>query len=785
MINNQTKKYSYAIKNHGTFDIITSENKKLQDSEIATKNFKLTILGQEQSVKNSEKIYLFDWQDVRFMAIIDPIKHPKEYSFWLDNKLVAYSKSLNKQLHSIRTLKAKLSFKEAVGNHEIKILSPNDKVVLQLSFEVFPKKIHYKKDYKLLQKDCARIVHKLSYKLLTNFYKKIKNKPSGNTSNTKWWFILDALFEDLIKSLELIQRNPKHNIITDEEVKQIDKVRKPSSKNKTWLTKNTQYISNNKEDGIELISDQYFSHALTSKKKLSYDNYENRFVKYMANQIIIRLTDLKKDLHKNSVSNNKKVVQKITTYTGRLHSILNKIPFTKVGRFEKETYFSSTLTQAAGYKDLLQIYSLLENGFEILEDDFFILDYKKIDDLYGYWCFIKIFDIINDASNFKIKNQNILGLHNGKIKVNIGLNDFTTIKLTSKEHKEISLQYKKENSLIKVELATKKDNLLLFHFYPNYQIINNKKYIENSNHIDSSLLLFKEKIEQEKFKNEIKQNNQTNLKSIILYPSNVNNTNPQNLKKENSVIKDFPLLPTKSGLLENYIRNIFADEIVENNVQQLVGMDYQQYIDGREIFDKGILIGRLKKDELQKRLIYLDKKNRYYFPFIKSKNSRIYNVFYLLLTKPESSIALLKKVKSWEILSKKELKDNGISWQLNSEHYLVFNLENEIEKIDTKIEIPIFSFRYTTLRGLHFFKNQQVNNALYVTNESSYLLYKILIEKHIEFTISWSKDEKDFTCVVFKLSNNLKLTCSNRYSYQHYMIENEIKPLSSLIDKFY
>ena len=151
----------------------------------------------------------------------------------------------------------------------------------------------------------------------------------------------------MIKSFEIIQRNPKHNIITDEEVKQIDRVRKSSSRNKTWLNKNTQYISNNKEDGLELISDQYFSHALTLKKKVSYDNYENRFVKYMGHQIIIRLTDLKRDLHKNSISNNEKVVQKITTYTGRLHTILNNIPFTKVGDFEKETYFSSTLTQAA------------------------------------------------------------------------------------------------------------------------------------------------------------------------------------------------------------------------------------------------------------------------------------------------------------------------------------------------------------------------------------------------------------------------------------------------------
>lgn len=785
MKKNQTKKYLYAIKNHGTFDISASENKKLQDFKTVTENFKLSILGQKESVENSEKIYLYDWQVATCMAILNPIKHPKEYSLWLDNKLVAYSKRLNKKIHSRRTIEVKLSFKEAIGMHEIKILSPNGKEVLQLTFEVFPKKIEYKKDYKLLQKDCSRIVHKLSYGLLTNLYNKIKQKPNGNTSNTKWWFILDALFEDLVKSFEVIQRNPKHTIITDEEVKQIDKVRKPSSRNKTWLNKNKQYISNNKEDGIELISGQYFSHALTLQKKVSYDNYENRFVKYMGHQIIIRLTDLKKDLHKNSISNNEKVVQKITTYTGRLHTILNNIPFTKVGNFEKETYFSSTLTQAAGYKDFLQIYSLLENGFEILEDDFFIVNYKKINNLYGYWCFLKILDILKDSSNFKIKNQTVIGLHSGKIKVNLCLNDFTTIKLTSKEHKEISLHYKKEKSLITIELTTKKENLLSFHFYPNYQIIKSSKYAENSKYTDNPLLVFREYIKQEEIKNELKQDNQRNLKSIILYPSNAKETNFHQLKIENNGIKDLSLLPAKSSLLENYIRNMLVDKTAKNKVQRFVGMDYQQYVGERETFDKSMLIGRLKKNEFQKRLTYLEKKNRYYFPFVKNRNSRIYNVSYLLLTMPESSKALLKKVKSWEILNKKELKETGVNWELNSEHYLIFNLENETEKIDTKTEIPLFNFRYTSLRGLYFYINQQVNNALYVTNESSYLLYKILVKRDIEFTISWSKDEKDFSCVEFKLSNDVKLTCSNRFLHHHYMEEDELKPLSSLIGEFH
>ena len=55
-----------------------------------------------------------------------------------------------------------------------------------------------------------------------------------------------------------------------------------------------------------------------------------------------------------------------------------------------------------------------------------------------------------------------------------------------------------------------KKNLLSFHFYPIYQIIDSSKYAENSKYADNPLMVFKEFIKQDEIKNVRKQNNARN-----------------------------------------------------------------------------------------------------------------------------------------------------------------------------------------------------------------------------------------------------------------------------------
>lgn len=799
MIKKQTKKYTYAIDGHGTFEITVAKNKQKQDSSEITgiENFELTILGQKQPVPASKKFYVFDWQAISCMAIVNPSKHQKEYSLWLNDTLVAQSKKLNKQLNSIRTLRAAITFKNAIGSNEFKIFSPNGTEILSLVFEVFPQKMDYKSDYKAMMEDISRITNKLSHAVLADSYQKVKPKTAGFTSDTAWWFILDALFDDLIKSFEIIQRNPKHDIITDTEVQQIDRVKKPSSKNRTWLPKNTQYISENENDGIELVSNQYFSHALSLRKKIRYDNYENRFVKYVANQTLIRLIEFKKDLQKSSIAVNKKVSQKIAIYIGRLGSILMKSPFNEVSNFEKENYFSSTLTKAAGYKDFLQIYMLLQNGFEILHDTVFKINLKNIAELYEYWCYLKLADVVFESSNFQIKYQNVFGFKAGKFRIDLNQNQSVKMQFKNTENEEITLYFNKEftenknkktsnnqQSTIAIQSILKEQETPFWLIFDaNYHLNEAEKMMPISKDAKYQLELFKEAIHQSEYEKESlsKKTIKNKIHHTILYPPI--EKEPEFNKSENKTkfFDSLPLLPSKSRFAENYLRNILVSKKTENQVEEFVGMNYKQFLGKRETFDKTVTIGALKKSKLKERLAYLEEKNIHYFPFVKNMNSRIYDAAFLLLTRSGSTESLLKKVKYWEILNKKELENTGITWNLRSEHYICFYLETDTEKIDTKQEIPLFNFRYTSLRGLHFFRKQQNNNALYITNESAYQLYTILQRKNTEFSMAWSDDDKDYTGIVFKLADGSSLTCSSGFPKQHYLIDDELKAFSNLL----
>jgi len=62
---------------------------------------------------------------------------------------------------------------------------------------------------------------------------------------------MDALFDQITINLDVIKRQPKHEIFKRENILSIEKIRTASKKNFDWFSKNCRY-SNNIRHGIEI-----------------------------------------------------------------------------------------------------------------------------------------------------------------------------------------------------------------------------------------------------------------------------------------------------------------------------------------------------------------------------------------------------------------------------------------------------------------------------------------------------------------------------------------------------
>lgn len=800
MISDLAKNKKYKIDGHGTIEIDIAETKRnFFPSQIDnTINFSLEILGVNQVVEKHDQFFLFEWQPVSFIMVFNDISAKNEYSLLVNNKPVAESKKVD----PIRLLNSSFTFQDQVGITEFKIVSPSGQVIFKLVTEVFPQKMDYKSDYKAIMEDISKIIHNLTYSILRDTYQKAKPKVAGNTTEVEWWNILDSLFNALIKSFEIIRRNPKHDIISEEKVRQIDRVKKHSMKNRVWLQKNSKHVSNNPKHGVELIKGKYFSHALSLKKKITYDNYENRFIKFAANQTIYRLISFKREIEINEYIGSINLTKSIDNYISRISGILMQSPFNEVGVFEKQNYFSTTLTKASGYKDFLQIHLLLQKGLEILNDDIFKIESKNISKLYEYWCFLKLTDTVMRLSNFQVKYQDLIKIQTGKFKVDLKEGNQSKVKLRNSSNEEITIYFNKvfnRNSKKTFTFTQKPDHSIKFtkegYDKPFWFIFDAKyRFNEKEENYDvpddaigqlhryrDAILHSEFNVENTSYKATIKS-----LGGIILYPYPKTEKEYQSSKYFKSIdevnIGALPMLPSKTSLIENYLRKLFIEKSPEDHFQEFIGMDYSEYVSKREEFDKTVTIGIIKSSKQKERLKYLNDNNIHYIPFVKDDKSRIYRSEFILITKSKETDAELRKVKRWEIMSREELKKTGTSWNLNHKKYIVFHLETIHETIQISKDIVPVNFRYTTLRGLNLFRKEKNKNALYLTNESAYRLYSVLKRKNIDFKIEWSRNPDDFTSVIFNLSQNRKIESSDKIQMSHFKLNGKIVSLTNLLD---
>lgn len=799
MINESSKNIKYNIEGHGTveIDIAKNERKYYAGNFLNNYSFSLNILSHEQLLEENDSFILFEWQPVSFIAVFNMSDSGKEYSLWVNDKKIATSKDVG----GVKLLNAGFTFKNQVGLTSFKIVSPLGEEIFKLCTEVFPQKMDYKSDYKAIIEDISKIVHNLTYAILRDTYQKAKPKVVGHTTEIEWWSILDTLYQALLKSFDIIRRNPKHDIVTEHKVESVDRIKKHASKNRVWLQRNTKYISANHSNGIELIKDKFVSHALSECKKITYDNYENRFIKFAAKQTLFRLITFKNELYRINLHEGNELACKIDEYVGRLSGFLSQSPFNEVGEFEKQNHFSTSLTKASGYKDFLQIHLLLQKGLEILNDDIFKMESKDISQLYEYWCFLKLTDIVMQMSNFNIRYQDLIKIDAGKFKVDLKVGNQSKIQFKNKADEEITIFFNKEfnrSSNKTFTYSQKPDHSIRFtkegYEKPFWFIFDAKyRFNENENNFDvpddaiGQLHRYRDAILHSEFNAEDTSYKATikNLGGIILYPYPEKEDNYITSKYFKSIdevnIGALPMLPSKTNLVENYIRKLFLEKSPEDHFREFVEMDYSEYVTKREEFDKTITIGIIKSENQKERLEFLREYNLHYFPLVKDDQSRIYKSEFLLLGQSKSNVAFLKRVIRWEIITKLELSKKNISWRLNHEKYILFYLDSQQNEITVLPEIFPINFRYTSLRGLKLYQKENNINVLYLSTESAYRLYFYLIRKNILFKISWVSDKDDYSGVEFNLNNHLIIVSSDRFGFMNFKVNNNINSFAQII----
>ncbi|MFW6016171.1 MAG: DUF2357 domain-containing protein [bacterium] len=619
-------------------------------------------------------------------------KTDKNIKFYHENKHVR--EAINEMPGNADILWGKINFKSDVGLSDLEI-HDNQGVIFSLQIEVFPSKLDYQDDYYNLLNEVNQEVYNLAYDFLRRTYQGMDLKEASDITDSEFFSILIEIFENFIQSFKRILKSAHHRLINRKQVLPAGRVRRVNRKSVKWLRKNIQHYDRDFEYPVRMLD---------INKEISYDTFENKFVKWIIFQLIKRISSFKKR-YANQFRNEDNVDQTVINLSedmiNRLDYLLHHTFLKEVGDLNKIDSISLVLQMAPGYKEIYKYYIMLLKGLS-LEGEIFQLSMKQVWQLYEYWCFLKLNRMLKNE--YKLLKSNLIDFDYSGIIVTLNTGKTAEVKYENPDNGEIfSLYYNRKSN--QVTTNQQPDNILSLHkkdSEADYNFVFDAKYRldpgYNSNGESDPGPVEDTINTMHRYRDAIVYQSDDNYKremvgAYVLFPCK--NEEKFRQHKFYKSIKEvnvgaLPFLPGSTEMVKEFLDDLIRESAISNYERNILPEgteEYQSKID----FKENVIVGSLSK---KKQLNFCLENNVYYTPYKKSILKR--DLKYVALFQSQKlfsenyGVKYYAKINDIEIKSRREI-DFPSKRNLDSQ-YLVFYL-GDWQELDTAIEPEGYGIR--------------------------------------------------------------------------------------------
>jgi hypothetical protein len=273
-----------------------------------------------------------------------------------------------------------INFGNDLGKSDLVLrYSKGDKLKeISFSFEVFPIKLDFRRDYDKIIHDIEEEYRNLVLDFLKKTYTSFQTGDSPNT-DLIWWQVFGELYLNFIDSAKFILNKPHSRIVRQTKYLKADNIIK-------WSNALEEEYSNFRQIPNKKYHSEY--------KTLSTDTAENQFFKYAVFESLKKYKRIKKFIEskfKGAIT--KSFVEKLLSIETQLETISANPFFRTVNNFKGIRQESLVLQKATGYNAIYKSWIMLNSGLQLL-DGIQKIELKNIAELYQIWCFLEIKSII-------------------------------------------------------------------------------------------------------------------------------------------------------------------------------------------------------------------------------------------------------------------------------------------------------------------------------------------------------------------------------------------------------
>lgn len=294
-----------------------------------------------------------------------------------------------------RILSGVLNFGNDVGLSELEFRLHGE-VIFRLQLEVFPSKMDYKRDYEVILREVNDQIYNLSFDFLRKTFHLTGLRETRHQSLTEFFTILQQAFGQLTQGIDRIKNAPHYKMRRESHLVEASRAKRVGKENIAFLQKRPELFAQGQ---------QLPTHVLEAKRYMDFDTAENRFVRWALVRISSKLNELRKYVVKKK-NPDPLLLKKIDLMNTQLQRLL-KQDFLDVGDM-KRVSLTLVLQMAPGYREVYRIYLLLMKGLSI-QGDLFRLSMKDMAQLYEYWCFLKIHELLQ--RKYELISQDFIKLN--------------------------------------------------------------------------------------------------------------------------------------------------------------------------------------------------------------------------------------------------------------------------------------------------------------------------------------------------------------------------------------
>lgn len=285
-----------------------------------------------------------------------------------------------------------INYGSSVGFSDLTVMA-NGKQVLSARVEIYPTKLSYKDDYQEMMADINNMVSESVLDFMKKTYQVFVPDHKRNDVPAVFFTILQSIYDKYLRAANRILAVPHHKLITEHEVMPHYKATRTDIRSEKWLRKHPEYIQ---KCGNKILAER----ILAVNKQITYDTQENRLVKFMLQSTVRRIENFSRRYKNSTLKPDENILTGAARMSRELQRLLSTTFLAEVSERNAAKSMSLVFGMAPGYRELYKYYLMLQNGISV-GGDVFHMSVRDTAQLYEYWCFIKLYDILRNRYTLK------------------------------------------------------------------------------------------------------------------------------------------------------------------------------------------------------------------------------------------------------------------------------------------------------------------------------------------------------------------------------------------------